>query len=63
MSAADTELPPLVDTHAHLEESRLSRDLAGVLDRARRAGVVQVVAIGTTADDSRVVATMAGNPW
>src|SRR5258708_6338603 len=60
MRPAIPDLPALVDTHAHLEEPRLSGDLPGVLDRARLAGVVQVVAIGTTADDSRVVASMAG---
>ena len=46
---------PLVDTHAHLDDPRLSGDLDGVLDRARGAGVVQVVAIGTTAADSAEV--------
>src|SRR4051812_8459018 len=60
MSPAEPDLPALVDTHAHLEEHRLSADLASVLDRARRAGVVQVLAIGTTADDSRAVTSIAG---
>lgn len=49
-----------VDTHAHLEDSSLSNDLPGVLARARDAGVVQVVAIGTTADDSATVVRIAG---
>jgi TatD DNase family protein len=49
----------LVDTHAHLQESILRDDLAGVLDRARAAGVSQVVAIGTTADDSAAVVAIA----
>jgi TatD DNase family protein len=48
----------LIDTHAHLEEPRLRADLAGVLARARQAGVVQVIAIGTTAEDSAVVEAM-----
>src|SRR5262249_50395486 len=48
-----------VDTHAHLEDSSLSNDLPGVLDRARGAGVVQVIAIGTTAEDSATVVRMA----
>ncbi len=52
-------LPPLVDTHAHLDDPRLRRDLSGVLDRARAAGVVQVVAIGTTAADSASVIAIA----
>jgi TatD DNase family protein len=60
MTMDDRERPSLVDTHAHLEDSRLRGDLAGVLDRARAVGVVQIVAIGTTAEDSAVVAAMAG---
>jgi TatD DNase family protein len=49
----------LVDTHAHLEDAILSADLAGVLARARRAGVVQVIAIGTTAADSATTLAIA----
>jgi len=53
----------LVDTHAHLDDGRLRGDLEGVLARARAAGVGQVVAIGTTAEDSRDVADLAeGHP-
>lgn len=48
-----------VDTHAHLEEPGLGNDLPGVIARARAAGVIQVVAIGTTADDSATVARIA----
>ena len=48
-------LPPLIDTHAHLADPGLTRDLEGVLDRARTAGVVQIVAIATDAADSAVV--------
>src|SRR5699024_9458041 len=51
---------PLVDTHAHLEDDRLRARLPEVLDRAREAGVFQVVAIGTTADDSAEVVAIAG---
>ncbi|MDR3639478.1 MAG: TatD family hydrolase [Isosphaeraceae bacterium] len=50
-----------VDTHAHLDDESLRGDLAGVLDRARAAGVVQVVAVGTTADDSEAMARLAGD--
>jgi TatD DNase family protein len=42
----------LVDTHAHLDDHRLQADLAGTLQRAVDAGVVQIVAIGTTAASS-----------
>jgi TatD DNase family protein len=59
MTPGPEERPTLVDTHAHLEDERLRRDLPGVLDRARAAGVVQVVAIGTTAADSASVIAIA----
>ena len=56
-------LPPLVDTHAHLDNPRLRDDLPGVLARAASAGVVQAIAIATTAGDSREVVALAGaNP-
>lgn len=51
---------PLIDTHAHLDDPRLSRDLPAVLDRCRAAGVCQVVAIGTTADSSQETVDLAG---
>ncbi len=51
----------LVDTHAHLEDRRLQDDLAGVIQRARDAGLVQIIAIGTTAADSGVVVEIARN--
>jgi TatD DNase family protein len=50
---------PLVDTHAHLQDSVLRDDLAGILARAREAGVTQVVAVGITAADSREVVQIA----
>ncbi|MDG3005105.1 TatD family hydrolase [Paludisphaera mucosa] len=53
-------LEPLVDTHAHLDDPRMRPHLGEILARARRAGVVQVVAIGTTAADSADVAAIAG---
>src|SRR5271165_7345589 len=60
-----TLLPPncgaLVDTHAHLEDHRLQADFDGVLERARIAGLVQIIAIGTTAADSTVVSAIANN--
>lgn len=53
-------LEPLIDTHAHLDDARLRPELGEILGRARRAGVVQVVAIGTTAADSADVVAIAG---
>ena len=53
----------LVDTHAHLDDPRLKSRIAEVLEAARLAGVVQVVAIATTAEDSRSVVDLAtGHP-
>jgi len=59
MSNASVLPGSLVDTHAHLDDARLKADLEGVLFRAREAGVAQIVAIGTAADDSEAVAELA----
>jgi TatD DNase family protein len=59
MRAIDGTSPAWIDTHAHLEEPVLAGDLTGILDRARTAAVVQIVAIGTTAADSGVVTATA----
>jgi TatD DNase family protein len=59
MSVGNLDLSELIDTHAHLEDPRLREDLPAILDRARRAGVCQILAIGTTANDSETVATIA----
>src|SRR5207244_1675614 len=50
---------PLVDTHAHLDDHRLKSRMAEVLRNARQAGVIQMVAVGTTAADSESVAALA----
>jgi len=42
---------PWVDTHAHLYDERLRDELPIVIERARAAGLVKVLAIGTTAED------------
>lgn len=59
MNPGNIERPALVDTHAHLDAPRLRDDLPAVLERARTAGVRQIVAIGTTAEDSEAVAKLA----
>jgi len=51
--------PPLVDTHAHLDDRRLRSRLPEVLRAARQAGVVHVVAVATTAEDSESVVGLA----
>jgi TatD DNase family protein len=45
-------LARLIDTHAHLASPRFAADLPGVLDRARAAGLVGIIAIATDAKDS-----------
>ncbi|MFP5213325.1 MAG: TatD family hydrolase [Acidobacteriota bacterium] len=43
----------LIDTHAHLDFPGLSEDIPGVLDRAAKRGVREVITIGTDLDSSR----------
>jgi TatD DNase family protein len=38
-----------IDTHAHLDDGQFAADLPAVLDRARAAGVVRVIAVATSA--------------
>lgn len=53
----------MIDTHCHLTDERLGAQLDAVLERARQAGVVRVVTIGTEIDDSRAaVAVCRGRP-
>ena len=55
----DDARPEIIDTHAHLASSKLAGDLDEVLARAEAAGVVQIVAIGTTAEDGPSVIALA----
>lgn len=50
----------LIDTHAHLFYEHFADDLAEVMARARAAGVVAVIAIGTTAESSARCVELAG---
>ena len=43
----------LFDTHAHLADEQLASDAVGVIDRARIAGVTQILAVGTTIASSQ----------
>ncbi len=52
--------PVLVDSHAHLSDPQLARDLAGALARAQAAGVAAVVDVGTDLASSRLVVATAG---
>lgn len=47
------------DTHVHLDEEGLRRDLEGVLSRAREAGVTYFVTIGTDVESSREAVSIA----
>ncbi len=41
-----------IDTHAHLTDGRFADDLPAVLDRARDAGLIRILAVATSADTS-----------
>ena len=41
------------DTHAHLDDARFSADLAEVIERARDAGVGEIISVGTDLATSR----------
>jgi TatD DNase family protein len=49
----------LIDTHAHLDDERFAGDLGEVLARAWAAGLVRVIAVGTTAASSRACIELA----
>jgi TatD DNase family protein len=47
------ETPPLFDSHLHLTSARFDEDRGDALDRARAAGVTEMVTIATDPEDSR----------
>lgn len=49
----------LFDTHAHLADEQLAADLPAVLDRSQRAGVRQILAVGTTLASSQTCLAIA----
>lgn len=51
--------PPLVDTHAHLQDPALSVDLDLVLERAAAAGVRAMVCVGYDLESSRQAVALA----
>lgn len=42
----------LFDTHCHLDDEQFTEDLGGVMERARSAGLVHLIAVATTAASS-----------
>ena len=49
----------LTDSHCHLTSGKLSKDIAGVLGRARQAGVKRLLTVGQGLDDSRAAIELA----
>jgi TatD DNase family protein len=49
----------LFDTHAHLDDPQFASDLSEVLERAKKAGVANIVTIATTAESSRSALELA----
>ena len=43
----------LIDTHAHLDYPDFANDLEDVLGRAKDAGVMRIITIGTSVESSR----------
>src|SRR5271165_4751961 len=49
----------MIDTHCHLDDQQFDGDCADVVARAVRAGVGQMIAIGTTAASSQAAVRLA----
>ncbi|MFO0863800.1 MAG: TatD family hydrolase [Gemmataceae bacterium] len=49
----------LIDTHAHLDDSRFAADFDPMLDRANAAKLIAVVSVGTSADSSAATLHLA----
>jgi TatD DNase family protein len=49
----------LIDSHAHLELEPLVNDSAGVLERARAAGVIAIISVGIDISDAEKVLEIA----
>ena len=49
----------LFDTHTHLDQSEFDENRSEVIERAKAAGVTQLIAVGCTADDSRKCVQLA----
>ena len=59
MTRYDCPVTPLVDTHAHLHFPEFAGDLDAVLARAREAGIVAIVTIGTDGETNQAAVALA----
>jgi TatD DNase family protein len=59
VSAVNSPRVSLIDTHAHLDEDAFIGEREEVIDRARAAGVVAMLTIGTTLKSSRLAIELA----
>jgi len=59
MTGYDRPVTPLVDTHAHLHFPEFAEDLDAVLGRARGAGIVAIVTIGTDGETNKAAVALA----
>ena len=50
----------LFDSHVHLDDEAFAADLAAVIDRARQAGVIDMVTVGIDVASSRAAVDLAG---
>ena len=49
----------LIDTHAHLNFPELLKDIDGVLERAKEAGIEKIICVGTNLEDSKMAIELA----
>jgi TatD DNase family protein len=59
MMSAMSPLPPIIDSHAHLQFEEYAAELDGVLARAQEAGVEAIVNVGTDLASSRAAIALA----
>ncbi|NIQ96648.1 MAG: YchF/TatD family DNA exonuclease [Desulfuromonadales bacterium] len=56
---SDRSLPPLIDTHAHLDSGQYNSDRREVIERAREAGISYILTIGCDLESSRESVALA----
>jgi TatD DNase family protein len=55
-----TSRPPLIDTHAHIQDRRFGSDREAVVDRALAAGLRAIVCVGYDLETSHAAVELAG---